>query len=738
MSGESISARLHNLAKGKKLVSGTIPTKAIGRHTLKPAFKYKSNKESMTAGDASNIQAVKQLNTHSMMQTKAKLRSTDKYVFQSEIQAPGCPSTLADSLVFLLCNLESVTELASVDDIYDILSTTPAGMPMHHFIDTVRSFTSGKDASASAMLSLSYGTDSMTTMTSVIDMMYASMQACVLDGSNDDCASIGDMAVDVVQSSRRDVECGGVVDGEVTGLLLGLLGVDVGVEGSEELLGMGDDQVKATLDEKGFESLFASQLVRLVMRDVKADLLPGNGDDVADGIVEKFTSLLVTKFRSQSENSSKLVGQQVHISKLQSSFTRYDFTNNFSIGILELGIDLIKSITRKNFHFILPNGKRITHKSQNSLTSVSIPGLSQDDDVNHDLAYPTVADAVSQIQGKETFAIADFDWICLNYNITLGCFEWLSRGQPLSSRCQEHCKSTYFIGFDHGRSVSLDVLKASIMVPLTNRPARCVSIMRLDNVNLYLSSRIDASVADLVSHLNTMLRAQKMIRDDVHVSDIKFESLTDARAVRPISGGQKVIDLLQQVGWLQTAHQNQLCTVICSYKIRHPNTDKEAQSGELVVEENRISSSQTLKASITSFMQLVFNEIISDNCIFVNGSCYLQGKPLEFWLPAILVVDVRKYAVSVLNSKDSLNLKALKDLVQQTGLSFNTRYAIKGLILSRTDNGAEDYLPVTVDIIKSLATEYYDGCHKSKLASIRDTDIRFAVFERSAVDIPTD
>ena len=732
------------LIKPRRHVVSVIPSKAVERQTLKPVLKFSVASESVGLNDIINQKQSKTANTTvdkkpmSNNEHKSKSRSTDKYAFQSETKDVSASSTLADSLVFLLCNLESVTELASGEDTIEMLQEGSNSQAFIDFLTAARAYSTSKNGSIDKLLPLLTSVNPQDKMKELLGILSGSFQTSILQDYDPYSGSVGELAATFAEEAKSNGF--NKESAPLSHLLLGLLSIDLGLQSDQqqEAASTPSSQIIEKINSAGFDCRFARQLVRLVLRDVHADLLPGNGDDVADGIVEKFTSLLLKKLNSQSENLSKDIGQETQIPLVQSSFNRFDFTNNFSIGLFELGLALNRCITRRNFHFILPNGKRITHKSQNSLTAVNIPVLRGNGNTTEDLAYPTVLDAVNQIQSKETFATSDFDWICLNYNITQNQLEWLAKDQSLSSSSQEHSKSSYFVGFSHSQNITLESLKESIIVPLSNRQARYMGTTRMDNLNLFVGRSADATIDELLKYLNTVLREQILISEDVSLADIKFESLNGPQFAQPTEGSQKVKDLMLQVGWTQKVHENQVCPFVCSYRIRHALPDSEAKSAHLIIEENRVLSTQMLKTSLTSFLQLIFKEIANDSLCRVSDSCILAGQPLEYWLPTLLIVDVHKFAASVVDSKSNLDVKELATLVQEAGLTFNAKYMLKGLILSKSDANEDIYYPATVDHIKMTAMQYFNDSRGMKLSAVKDSDIRYAVFERSTVDIESE
>lgn len=732
---DSITIRLNQLSKGKKHATGMIPTKAVERQTLKSVTKFHSDildHDGKMANITDKAMTNKVQGNAGLIEGKIKMKATEKYRFRCEEKASGDFSTLVDSLVFLLCNLEGFVELASGDDIIEMLQESKGSKPIVDFLNVVKTYCGGKGASIEQLLPLLSSSNPQSAMRELLSTLSASFQASILHDDEQYQGTIGDLAVCLAKHARS-VE----IDEEaspITSLLLELLNADLKSSAREAT----DATIKQTMDGLAFESIFARQLFRLVLRDVHSDLLPGNEDDFGDSLVDKFNSLLLTKLKTQSSTACKDIGQEVHIDKVDTTFSRFDFSNTLTVGLLEIGLEMNKCVSRKDFHFMLPNGKRITHKLQNSLVAVNIPTLRGESQSTEDLVYPTVLDAVNQIQGKESFASTDFDWICLNYNMTNKVFEWLARDQPLCRNSQEYSKSSYFVGFAQSSTYDMESLRRSIMVPLSNKSARHVATMRVDNMNLFMNQSLDCTVQDLLNYLNSTLNEQRVIAEDIKVSDIKFESLSESVSVKPTSGNQKIKDLIQKVGWTQAAQENQTCPFICSYKIKHPLPEAEARSAHLVIEETRVHSSQSLKTSLTSFLQLIFKEIISDNLIKAQNSCFLAGQPLEYWLPAILIVDVSKYAASVVNSKSNIDIKQLEQLISSASLSFNTRYTLRGMISSSIDYDAINYYPSIIDTIKSTAMHYYDGCRRSMLDDVNDDHVVYAVFDRLMVDVDKD
>lgn len=738
---ESAASQLQKLSRPKGIPISAIPTKAHARGTVKN-FKLTVN-----TGNAGQTELLTSNQTLGKRETaissqpsnpivKIKNKSTDKYLFQSEQKDYKVGTTLADAVSFLLCSLERVEEQSQSEDMAELLGGSSQGAFFSEFLETVKAFKGNKRASINKLIEVATSNQPDGMLKQLLSELSKSLQLC-LHPAEEELKSLGRLASDFISQassskiSEDDTPC--------TWLLLSLLGEDLGLgkDSVDKVKQSDSHQVTQKMDQLGFNSLFARQTYRLMQRDVHHNLLPGNGEDAVDSLVEGFTAAFVAQLTQAKKGSdiSELIGQTTIINKLGTKFSRYDFTNNFTVGLLQFDVDLISSTSRKTFVFVLPNGKKIVHNCQHTLTGVCITSLRNSGDYVEDLTYPTVLDGVNQIQRKEAFAGSDFDWIGMNYNMYTKKFEWLAKDQSLNSKAYNHSKTNFFIGYDSTYNVTLEGLKSSVIVPLSNKRSDFIHTMRFDNINLFVSPNSDCTVDDLLKYLNACLKAQLLIAGDVTIKDLLFESLTSDTVLEPSAGTQKIKDLISQVGWSKEDQEQQACAYYCYFKIRHPMPDSESRASHLIVEENRFSSTQILKVSLSSYLQLMFREFMNTGLIKAGNSYCLAGQPLEYWMPTVLIIDLRKYSSTIVDAKHNIDLKELAKLAEEIGLSFNSKYMLRGLINSTKVVGGEDYYPVLVDTIKGTVVQYYDGATKNKLAFVRDIDIRYAFFERCAVDV---
>lgn len=419
--------------------------------------------------------------------------------------------------------------------------------------------------------------------------------------------------------------------------------------------------------------------------------------------------------------------------RLQGNMSRFDFTNNLSVGIVEMNTELFANTCRKDYYFVLPNGKKIVYKSQASLTTVNAPKLRDSGEEPADFIYPTVNDAVNQIEGKETFASSDYDWVSLTYNFHDRCFEWLAKEQAKGDSVVNHAKASYFIGFDTLKNISGPVLKQGLVVPLSNKNASSVAIMRLDNLNLFVSPSTEATIQDLLDYLNNVLTQQKLTAKPVEANHLRFESLHNETSIS-VKAEDSLLEVLKKVGWTQEGNHQQKGSFVCSYKIRYPMPDSEAKAGHLYHEERRTLAKHTLKTSLTSFYQFIFRELFSSQLMKTAGRHFIAGQPLEFWLPSVLLLDVRKFSASIVDVKGGLDLKELAPLIEEVGVSFNTKYNLVGAIL-KSPVPPPDNFPCKISGKEALV--FFDGTIKKAVKDLNDAAIEFVLLVRAHVDVET-
>ena len=745
MKDQKTPGQLAALSKAKKGPLSAIPSRSMVRNTLKPvvAITVDTSNVGFREAGVQNTGEQKPAKRADPIESQAihriKNSSTSNYLFQNEQKDYNIDTTLVDSITFLLCGLEGITELLHSEDALEAINSSDSGKEFNKFLEIVRKYGNKSKANLNDFLSvLNAGKDRISRLKQLLARLSGSFQSSIHQPEVKCSDSIGKLALDFVAECKSKGT--GTSSHPTSHLLLTLLGLDLGFgpDNSDKVLGTDGGQISSKLDKLGFDSYFARQLVRMVYRDVHADLLTGNGDDVADALVEKFASVMIQKIKggfASSPDICKEIGQATDLSLIDSKMTRYDFTNNLSVGVIEMDLELYSNTCRKDFRFILPNGKKIVHKNQGSLTSVNIPKLTSSGEKAVEFIYPTVLDAVNQIESKESFASSDYDWVGLTYNFYDHRFEWLSKEQSKTDSVYNHSKSSFYIGYDYLKNISSQVLQNGLVIPLSNKGANFIKTMRTDNINLFISTSQDSTVQDLLDYLNRILEQQKMTNKPVEASHLKFESLKNSKVAHVTEPSGKLIDLLKQVGWTNEENQQQGGSYICTFQIKYPMPDAEAKSSHLLIEETRIHAKHSLKTSLTSFYQFMFRELFVKHLVKTAGRSYIAGQPVEYWLPTVLILDMRKYSATVVNVKGGLDLKELVPLIEEMGISFNTKYSLFGAIL-RSPQAPYDSYPC--QIVGTEARIYYDGpFRKLTTKDLDDSIIQYVLLTRSHVDVET-
>lgn len=699
---------------------------------------------------------------------KLKLKAIEDYDFQRENTSREMSKfSLVDSVFFLLSRSYEIHHVFSDIDVFDILSKSKSGDFLLRLIPQVE----GQPTESLYPKSINSIVNMLTShrqsdmLKEFLGALTQSFRASYLEGllpamKQERPVTMGELALELLEEIQK-VKVAARKD-TLSILLLKLITVDVignqhpNADPIAALLAV-KDRIAISYSTKQFNSAFAHHLVRAVVGDLSESTTV---DSVAEKVVEKFKELLwsVTKHSSAQDYAEK-IGETEYFPETNTRFTRYDLTHMLGIGLLEVGFQPITNTARRTLIYRLPDGSMYWIDNQPILCNVQIAN-SKEQDIDY-FPYPKVKDNVRKLEQKEQFALSDFDWVMVVYNLEGKHYQWYSSQQSLTMDYSSCSRKWLHFGFSERITSFNKCIKILIRASTLQQDGYCLPDED-KYYDFFISDDKNATVGDLIAFLAPRLERNSIfLKQGIALSDITFVDTQSIikqvgtqgkRSVYkqyhntkvPKDAKERIIDILEKDLKLKTTEEDQQIMhyecLIHSRKIRTALIEKSnySEANKTKAEAIKLKAagnSEMIKPSTSRFVNFMYQLNLADKHYDIGTQTFFANRNLVFWLPMYLLLDVSQVGSTLMNPKTDLLLKCISNhLLERNGLFLNHRYSLIGLICRRehTDN---EFYPVEVDGLSGRSVGYLNRAHGVPTDRIDDGLVKYALFERCEYEV---
>lgn len=679
---------------------------------------------------------------------KSKPRSEGDFGFALIKDEYSTFQTLVDSCVYLLARDEKTSQLAEDPDVADLLAGSPAGALFQEYLKTIAGINDFKNCDSNKLMQLlgkhGHGVQSLQDMLASLAL---SLKVPLLESNCSDMEEVDTLEKIAYTFLVTFLENNSNADLEVatlSNLLVCLMYRDLFPNGSsdsivKELQTVKEDTVSMRYSDEingQFKTLFAGQLLRLVQGDNPENF---EVDELTEQTVEGFRKLVLTYLKKDDSavDSLKRLNQIIDFPSLGASYSRFDILPSFCMGLITVDLDFTCHISRRNLLYFLPNGKKFKIKKLALLSSIEIPSIEEEQEEN--FKYPTVLDAVAKLEAKEKFAVSDYDWIQLTYNVIGSSFQWFSAHQTNNKSFDAQTNMNLYFSYNS----KFTNLKKSVIIPLSDIPDQTAwNAGRECMFDLFVTDDATATVNDLLNFVSERIAINGIEHVTLKIADFELKLLNSKKVVRPKSDSQSIVDFIASLDKeaLKQAQEGQVISYICivnsrdlrKKRVRTTQNISVNLSKEEMIKMNRFNNNDMLKCNPTSFFEFFFSTVFNDKRLRVMGQHYYGAQRTSFWLPNVLIVDVSKLATSLIDPKRDLDLTHFKMAVQEMSMQSNSKYLLKGLICLRTPAGQPSYYyPVTMTGLREPCISHAKDDEESALSDVDDVQIKFAVYLRA-------
>lgn len=697
-----------------------------------------------------------------------KLKATADYDFQREITTQSMTKySLMDSLFFILSRCYEAHHVFSDIDVLDILKSSPAGKFMLKLIPQEEGKPSEdlypKSVSPiiphltaveqSGFLKEMLASIAWSFRTSYLESIKPTMQ-------DEKTSTMSELVEELLDGAARSKNA--VKNNSLTMLLLRLVSVDMFGEPEVETkvldrLSAARGQISSVYGSQNFNTAFAHHLVRATMGDLSES---ASVDSVSQAILVKFQQLLLKSTKDISpKDYAKVIGESEYFADTNTKFTRYDLTHMLGIGLLEIGIETVTNTARRTLIFKLPDGSMYWIDNQPVLCGVEVTS-SKPQNIDY-FPYPKVKDNVRKLEQKEQFALSDFDWMMVVYDLDLKLYRWYSAQESITIDYSAWSRKWLHFGFSERISSFKSCIKVLIRASTLHRDG--YSLPDEDKYyDFFVSEDQNATIADLIAFLNPRLQRNHIfLKNGLNLGDITF---VDTRSIikeigtkgrKPIfakyhnmkvpqNSQERIIDILQKnLGITNVNNQEQYLHYEClihSSKIRSAIIEKSnySEANKTKAEAIKLKAadnSEMIKPSTSRFINFVYQLNLAERHFDLGTQTFFAKRNIVFWLPLYLIVDVSKIGSTLMNPKTDLVLKCISNtLLERNGLFLNHRYNLVGLICSRKHSDTEFY-PLEVDSVSGMSVGYLNRTLSVPTNRINDGLVKYAIFERGEYEV---
>lgn len=714
------------------------PTKAAGSSSFKSSNKTVGD---INAGGSKSTVSNPTNKTTTVQAQPIKGRSSNAYHFQSEQGDFNGFDCAADCLLFVLTRLERVQTTASDSDVVEAIKASPEGKYFDEFINQINSSTHKKDATLSKLKLGFKGDNATDRLKDFLNQLAYSIRMCSLkyqtQGVEEDAASKS--VLSIAQEFVKDCLAQSTASDQHTfsALLLNILASEIAVaehtavpKEADALKFVGSKA--ATLPKlfaNELQSTFTEQMFRFSCLEFPEHYQP---DEPIEKALERFRFFLINKMKKiDPTDFAKSFNQNVEVKEFLGEFSRFDLTNQLSVGVIEVNEKDFKLTTiARTIHAVLPDPKVETLSHQSMISKIDFHGISEED-AKH-FKYPDFSDAIYKLTSASSFDINDYDWIHIGFNLISSTYYWKSIYETLS---EEEMAGKWQLLFSFREK--FPDLRSAVKVLVLSKEYRVTSINNISKqIDLFMSNNKEATVGDLYSFIVGRHAAKKRMEPGKFKLKTKLEDLVFVK-----SKGGEIISKHKCTSSNETIRQvykslssedefdgkGSELTIACIIQ-------DEADSEEADSDKQSMLDKGAIKSNPTNFFDFFFRIAFQKSTSSIMNLTYFRNKIANFWIPSILVIDVKNLSTTLIDPKRDLTLEFLtKDIKEKMGIVLNTKYKLIGLICITKD--MKMYYPITVDASGKIGTVYFTKETQASLVKASDQFIKYMILERKEADL---
>ena len=673
--------------------------------------------------------------------------SCKNYKFQVELYEKGKDYSLVDSLLFLLCNTESILVLAEDDDILNNAKSTDNLGALSSFFEMVRKVNSeGNAGNMDDMKKYLTSAEGPSGIEEVFALIASGMRQTLFKMMEVEPAEVDTSIADLIEMIVSDYRENGlsVSDNNVSASLVWRLYRDLlsighmEVEGEDkvEALYNNIEVLKKAVTRSPQISCFVQHLARLSINDTVFDSL--DMDETGERVVGVYRTILFRDLKQTGQSEYlRVVSQQQPLK--YSSFNRYDLTQNHSIGTLTLKMNFLTSITCRSMVFFLPSGKKYEIEHQRVLSNVEIPGITDNSEYDqYFLRRPSVLDSVAKLESREKFAISDYDWVQLNFNAYQNFLTWVHGSEEMFRFIEGQINPNLLFSY----SIKFKDLVSSIKIPIFSKTHSNLPEFKNSFMDLYITENKDSTMQDLVNFLVERSNIQGLDSTDIKWNALSFVRLDTKLEVKAQSKNDKLVDLVKRVNQkvpIETGiYKNRTIHFFCkltgkSVNDSAINKNEEKKTNETLEEVIKLTSTETIKVEPTNFLDYLLKVSFKKMKVMDNQMYFFRNQLATFYLPKILLLSVEKIAPHVIDPKKNLSFDMFRSLLEEMKMYMSAEYMLKGVICD-TAKDPNLYYPIKVDPFLQTCTGYLGKQMEFSLKDLNDAHVKYILFERKEAD----
>ena len=255
----------------------------------------------------------------------------------------------------------------------------------------------------------------------------------------------------------------------------------------------------------------------------------------------------------------------------------------------------------------------------------------------------------------------------------------------------ESSPATYLISFED----KIKDIDSAILIPISDQKPPVVWFTR-DSIHfdLFATQNLEATVGDLLEYVNTRLINQGYGQANLNEHSAYLQNIQTKAIVKFMNKQEKLLPLLHKVGYKSGDNKTRRMNYMFVYKDNYVanKTTENNESGvtnstkEETIFNNQTSNNDMLKSNLTNFFDFFYKESCGSRPRFIQNQPFLGHQPLGFFLPPVLIIDMRQIGSNLVNPKSGLSFNNFKQALNDSGILLNHKYQLKGLVCATKDS----------------------------------------------------
>lgn len=503
-----------------------------------------------------------------------------------------------------------------------------------------------------------------------------------------------------------------------------------------------NEKFKKALDEHPLDSILAQELARNLYGDIEVHFTE---DPMSPKLLSMFARVLDAELKKMTPEDmikSKMVTAEV---AGRYSLSVFNLTASLSIGISKFPQKFLMERTTLSSEFFIPNSTFYEMQKTKIIRSLKLLDAEIPDEIPEEKAtpfdnpeYPVLKDMIVKLKGGVQYVTEDFDWKFLVYDFLAQTFITLFYSEKTSHIPQNLCDYGFFFGSRHLGWASTQTVN---IVIVTDKRLRYLTQFQ-KNINLFVAPNENTPVEYLAEYIRQSINIDFTTGDpaDEQVEILKhcffMAKYTDTVKHKIAEMDTKLITIRELVNPNFDKSTNQV-DLICYFKhpknpkfVNYRTKERKTNTNGTVPVKVRVDS---IKPDPSKTIAHIQRWALEPFITKVDDKPLVLSKPIPFFLPVFMLLDIRGGAQTLIESKSSITFSYFewlaKDIVYG-GISY--KYRLKGFVCQREDG---TYYPVAVKANLTDGKTFESGNPTDvQLENVIDTSIHFVYLER---ELPT-